>query len=270
MSSKRRLSSTSPQKSPKKQKTTGALDAFFRAKQPARSQAQRDEGQAHNVTNAASSKPPSTHLSGETMERAIIVEDAGPVLRCNEPSEIIKFVQGASESPAIPYPAQISSDVSLRHDEVSGPILSASGTESLLQFPDLSSDPLTFDTSQCPWPSHKPAPYSFLAHVLNHLSQTKSRIILLNTLTNALRFLILYDPESIVPALYMVSNSISPSYVPVELAVGPKILSSALMSISGLTSAALRRVSFKVFAAGTHAHSMAVSSYTTHMAIPVT
>ena len=246
MSSKRRLSSTSPQKSPKKHKTSGALDAFFRAKQPAQSQARRDEEQAHNLTNAASSKlSPSIHLSGETMERAIIIEDedAGPVLRANEPSETIKSVQGASESPAVPYPAQISSDVSLRHDEVSGPILSASGTELLLQFPELGGDPLTFDTSQCPWPSHKPAPYSFLAYVLNHLSQTRSRIILLNTLTNALRFLILYDPDSIVPALYMVSNSISPSYMPVELAVGPKILSSALMSISGLTSAALKRVS---------------------------
>lgn len=251
MSSKKRNSSTSPRKSPKKLKpTTGALDAFFRPvqlTQPTQLQARRGGVQECSPTGVA----PQDLLcfddvsSGDTMERAIIIEDEDerPVLQSNEHSATTPPIQGASEPATAPYSTRIPSDMSSQPGQASGPVLNALSAELIPQYPNLGSDPLTFDASQCPWSSQRSVSYSFLAHVLHHLSQTKSRILLLNTLTNALRFLILYDPESIVPALYMVSNSISPSYMPIELAVGPKILSSALMSISGLTSTALRRVS---------------------------
>jgi DNA ligase-1 len=251
MSSKKRLSSTSPRKSPKKPKTTGSLDAFFRPAQPTQLAQSQDGAQERSMAEAAPAKLASLHhvSSGDTKEGAIMVEDEDdrPVSQSNEQSMTAPSMQEAYEPATVPDSMQISFDTSSQLGQASGPVLNASSAESLFQYPDLGGDPLTFDASQCPWPSQRPVPYSFLAHVLNHLSRTKSRILLLNTLTNSLRFLILYDPESIVPALYMVSNSISPSYVPVELAVGPKILSSALTSISGLTSAALRKVSSEGF-----------------------
>lgn len=268
MSSKKRYPSALPGKSPKKQKITGSLDAFFHP----RLQAQQGEVQAHSLRNVAPAKAqPLGHLlSGDTVERAIVIEDEDerPVPQSNEPCETIHSVQRTSEPPqpaTVLKPTQIYSDESLQL----GPLPDASSAESFSQYPNLGSDPLTFDASQCPWPRQRPAPYSFLAHVLSHLSQTKSRILLLNTLTNALRSLIVYDPEAIVPALYMVSNSISAPYVPVELAVGPKILSSALMSISGLTSAALKRVSWKI-SRQESCSQLGVPSYTSLMGILVT
>jgi DNA ligase-1 len=84
--------------------------------------------------------------------------------------------------------------------------------------------------------------------VLHQLSQTKSRILLVNTLTNALRLFIAHDPASIIPSLYIISNSLAPSYIPVELGLGPSVLSKALQSVSGLKSAALRKVNYLFFA----------------------
>ncbi|KAG8959663.1 hypothetical protein FRC00_001389 [Tulasnella sp. 408] len=123
-------------------------------------------------------------------------------------------------------------------------------------YPDLTSDPLLFDVSNCPWapqsgsaakhpqdrPPSIPAPYSFLTHTFVTLSSTRSRIILVNTLVNTLRLIITHDPTSLLATLYLLSNSISPAYVPVEMSIGPSIISKAIQSVSGLSAAALRKL----------------------------
>ncbi len=108
--------------------------------------------------------------------------------------------------------------------------------------PKLNTDPLEFDISSCPWNRGKPAPYAFLTHTFVQLSSTRSRILLVNTLVNTLRLIVNYDSESLLATLYLLSNSISPSYDPLELNIGPSILSKALQSVSGLSSAALRKL----------------------------
>ena len=110
------------------------------------------------------------------------------------------------------------------------------------QYPNLSSDPASFDLDSCFWPTGTQAPYSFLAHVLCALSATRSRIAILNTLTNALRALLRYNPPSLLPSLYLLSNSLAPPYVPVELGLGPSIISKAIQHVSGVTPAALKRL----------------------------
>ena len=110
------------------------------------------------------------------------------------------------------------------------------------QYPNLSIDPARFSLDSCFWPSSTQAPYSFLAHVLCALSATRSRIAILNTLTNALRALLRYHPPSLLPSLYLLSNSLAPPYVPVELGLGPSIISKAIQHVSGVTPAALKRL----------------------------
>ncbi|KAH7108064.1 ATP-dependent DNA ligase [Auriculariales sp. MPI-PUGE-AT-0066] len=109
-------------------------------------------------------------------------------------------------------------------------------------WPDLSQDPLIFEPgSKPPWKGDK-APYSFLAHALVALSATKSRILILNTLTNTLRSLSVHDRDAVVPAMYLLSNGLSPVYLSVELGIGSGILSKALQHISGLSPATLRKL----------------------------
>lgn len=111
-------------------------------------------------------------------------------------------------------------------------------------YPDLSVDPTNFVIEgNSPWSPLTQTPYSFLVHALLTLSQTRSRILIINTLTNYLRLISLYDPPSLLPSLYLLSNTIAPPYLSVELGLGPSVISKAIQQVSGLTSAALNKLS---------------------------
>ncbi|THH07503.1 hypothetical protein EW145_g3341 [Phellinidium pouzarii] len=101
-------------------------------------------------------------------------------------------------------------------------------------YPILAGDPLRFPFTDCPWrkTSPSPTPYSFLTHVLCSLSGTRSRIAISNILTNALR------------------NSLAPPYIPIELGLGHATISKAIQQVSGLSSAALKRLYNKTGDAG--------------------
>jgi DNA ligase 1 len=112
------------------------------------------------------------------------------------------------------------------------------------QYPNLSVDLASFLLDTCPWPTtgSAQAPYSFLVHALCALSATRSRVVILNTLANALRVITRYHPPSILPSLYLLSNSLAPPYMPIELGLGPSIISKAIQHVSGITPAALKRL----------------------------
>lgn len=100
----------------------------------------------------------------------------------------------------------------------------------LQPFPDLQADPIIFDPSPdmvpCPWwVGENDAPYALLVHALQALTSTRSRIAILSILTNVLRILITHDPDSVLPALYLLSNSLSPPWQGVELGIGGSIIS---------------------------------------------
>ncbi|KAG1737677.1 ATP-dependent DNA ligase [Suillus lakei] len=103
-------------------------------------------------------------------------------------------------------------------------------------------DPFVYDIQESPWPANEPAPYSFLVHTLATLSGTRSRTIIINTLTNTLRTLLNWHRPSLLPSLYLLSNCLVPPYSPVELGIGSSVISKAIQHISGLTSSALRRL----------------------------
>ncbi|KAH7909043.1 ATP-dependent DNA ligase [Hygrophoropsis aurantiaca] len=110
-------------------------------------------------------------------------------------------------------------------------------------YESLSVDPLAFSFDKKPWTGdNTPAPYAFLAHALVTLCETRSRIAIINTLTNTLRTLLRYHIPSLAPALYLLSNSLSPPYYPIELGIGGSIISKAIQHVSGLSSTALKRL----------------------------
>lgn len=109
-------------------------------------------------------------------------------------------------------------------------------------YPALGIDPLAFDLSTVKVPKNTPIPYSFLSHTLLTLSTTRSRITIANALTNALRTICYLHESSLLPSLYLLSNSISPPYQSLELGLGHSIISKAIQNISGLTPAALRKL----------------------------
>jgi DNA ligase 1 len=61
-------------------------------------------------------------------------------------------------------------------------------------------------------------------------------------LTNTLRLILKFDSSSLLPALYLLSNSLSPAYSPIELGLGSSTLNKAILHVSGLTPAALKRL----------------------------
>ncbi|PIL36196.1 hypothetical protein GSI_01857 [Ganoderma sinense ZZ0214-1] len=119
------------------------------------------------------------------------------------------------------------------------------GNANPLKYPTYSPldvDPPSYNVACEVWDANAPVPYSFLAHTLATLSGTRSRIAKLDTLTNALRSISRQHPPSLLPALYLLSNSLSPPYSLIELGLGPSIISKAIQHVSGLSSAALKRL----------------------------
>jgi DNA ligase-1 len=106
----------------------------------------------------------------------------------------------------------------------------------------LSQETFTFDLEDQAWPSGVAAPYSFLAHTLAHLAKTRSRAAIINILTNSLRTIIRFHTSSLLPTLYLLSNSLSPAYRSVELGLGPSSISRAIQHVSGISSQALKRL----------------------------
>lgn len=85
-------------------------------------------------------------------------------------------------------------------------------------------------------------PYSFLAHTLLSVIGTRSRIAIINILTNSIRVILHHHPESLIPALYLLSNTLAPPYSPVELGLGPSIITQSIQHVSGLSHSALKKL----------------------------
>lgn len=107
--------------------------------------------------------------------------------------------------------------------------------------------PLTFDPQkyipelQKQWlPEGGMATYALLTHCFVLVNSTQSRIKIVDTLTNLLRVLIEGDPESLLPAVWLATNSISPPYIDVELGLGGSAISKALKKVCGLDNSSLK------------------------------
>lgn len=92
--------------------------------------------------------------------------------------------------------------------------------------------------------------FSFLARTLAEIRQTRSRTAIINGLTNFFRIVAAHHPQSLTPSVYLLSNTLAPPFRQVELGLGPSALSQSIQQVSGLTSAALRKLYTKFGDAG--------------------
>jgi len=117
--------------------------------------------------------------------------------------------------------------------------------------------PLTFDPQdytaklQQEWSRDDgSATYSLLVRCFVLINSTQSRIKIVDTLVNLLRVIIEADPSSLVPAVWLATNSISPPYIDLELGLGGSAISKALKKVCGLDNAGLKTLYNKYGDAG--------------------
>ncbi|PWY92434.1 ATP-dependent DNA ligase [Aspergillus heteromorphus CBS 117.55] len=84
------------------------------------------------------------------------------------------------------------------------------------------------------------ASYALLTRAFVLANATTSRIRIVDTLVNFLRVLIEGDPSSVLPAVWLATNSISPPYDESELGLGGSSISKALKKVYGLNSQGLK------------------------------
>ncbi|KAK3313196.1 hypothetical protein B0H66DRAFT_387664 [Apodospora peruviana] len=114
----------------------------------------------------------------------------------------------------------------------------------------LDESPLTFDPSkfipqlQESWAAEggDDASYSLLTRCFVLVNGTQSRIKIVNTLVNCIRLLIEGDPSSLLPAVWLATNAISPPYISMELGLGGSAISKALKQVCGLDNRSLKTI----------------------------
>ena len=84
------------------------------------------------------------------------------------------------------------------------------------------------------------ASYALLTRCFVLVSSTQSRIKIVDNLVNCIRLLIEADPESLLPAVWLATNSISPPYISLELGLGGSAISKALKKVCGLDNTGLK------------------------------
>ncbi|KAJ5941192.1 hypothetical protein N7516_001360 [Penicillium verrucosum] len=125
---------------------------------------------------------------------------------------------------------------------------SSAGTEDTISLAiPLEQSPQTFDASQYAaelrshWATEGgDASYALLTRAFVLANATTSRIKIVDALVNLLRVLIEGDPSSVLPAVWLATNSISPPYDELELGLGGSSISKALKKIYGLNGQGLK------------------------------
>ncbi|OAK95207.1 ATP-dependent DNA ligase [Phaeosphaeriaceae sp. SRC1lsM3a] len=84
------------------------------------------------------------------------------------------------------------------------------------------------------------ATYALLTRCFILVNSTTSRIKIVDTLVNLLRTIIEGDPQSLLPAVWLATNAISPPYIDLELGLGGSAISKALKKVCGLDNAGLK------------------------------
>ncbi|KAL5611999.1 hypothetical protein BROUX41_000438 [Berkeleyomyces rouxiae] len=86
------------------------------------------------------------------------------------------------------------------------------------------------------------ASYALLTRCFVLINGTTSRIKIVDTLVNCLRLLIEGDPSSLLSAVWLATNAISPPYESLELGIGGSAISKALKKACGLDNRALKAI----------------------------
>ncbi|EXJ87248.1 DNA ligase 1 [Capronia epimyces CBS 606.96] len=169
--------------------------------------------------------------------------------------EAKSFVAAAPDPPA-PTP-EVGPRATGTQKSVLGLQTTASDEDTITLTIPFDQSPLTFDPSRYVselkghWQADGGcASYALLTRCFVLINSTQSRIKIVDTLVNCLRTLIEADPESLLPAVWLATNSISPPYISLELGLGGSAISKALKKICGLDNAGLKSLYDKYGDAG--------------------
>ncbi|KAL9639371.1 MAG: hypothetical protein Q9164_000953 [Protoblastenia rupestris] len=123
----------------------------------------------------------------------------------------------------------------------------ASAEDAVSSIVPFDESPLTFDPSKYipdlkkHWAKEGGnASYGLLTRCFVLVNSTQSRIKIVDTLVNFLRTIIEGDPESLLPAVWLATNAISPPYISLELGLGGSAISKALKKTCMLDNAGLK------------------------------
>ncbi|GJC77528.1 DNA ligase 3 [Colletotrichum liriopes] len=190
-------------------------------------------------------------------ERADSTPCPEPVREPSPQSQSINAVQFTKERPAV----DLSSTTAVHPAAPKTKTLTlssvANAEDSVSTRIPLDQSPLTFDPSEfvpqlkIHWAAEGGhASYAFLTRCFILVNATQSRIKIVDTLVNCIRVLIEADPESLLPAVWLATNAISPPYISLELGLGGSAISKALKQVCGLDSRALKTIYDKYGDAG--------------------
>ncbi|CAO1630346.1 unnamed protein product [Parajaminaea phylloscopi] len=114
---------------------------------------------------------------------------------------------------------------------------------------DFTQDVFVFDpnlVSTTGWPKasddtgRATTPYALLSHAFIVITATNSRLLIVTVLTNLMRTIKTLDPDSLIPAIYLITNHIAPSYEDVQLGIGGSITNKAIKSVTGKSARTLK------------------------------
>lgn len=122
-----------------------------------------------------------------------------------------------------------------------------SAEDAILSTVPFDESPMTYNPSKWlpdlkkHWATHsEEASYGLLTRCFVLVNSTQSRIKIVDTLVNFLRTIIEGDPDSLLPAVWLATNALSPPYISLELGLGGSAISKALKNMCGLDNAALK------------------------------
>ncbi|KAG6022159.1 hypothetical protein E4U19_005212 [Claviceps sp. Clav32 group G5] len=235
---------------------------FFFARQ------RQNNGSSLSNTPNESSGVPSSDLSDEELARKLQAEWNREVENGGYPdqppnSSLTVQVSAAEPEKVVTHPK--SGPLPPTSHERTSPtasstlVLQSNGTaeDSVVSTIPLDESPLVFEPSKYiqklrhHWKAEGgDASYAFLTRCFVLVSATASRIKIVDALVNCLRILIEGDPSSLLPAVWLATNSISPAYISLELGLGGSAISKALKQVCGLDSRSLKSLYNKYGDAG--------------------
>ncbi|GAB00057.1 uncharacterized protein L969DRAFT_54793 [Mixia osmundae IAM 14324] len=168
------------------------------------------------------------------------------------------FSSGASgrqSEPQRPGQSSLNADTSMKHEDVkretigSVSVLGAAiapGSE--ISYP-LQRDIFDFlpsrdiDTSSWPRQNGKViVPYAFLTAAFVLIAATRSRLVIVTLLTNALRTITHFQPDALLHAVYLTTNHVAPSYEGIELGIAGTVVTKAIKTVSNAGPGELKKL----------------------------
>lgn len=191
-------------------------------------------------------------LSDEALARQLQAqwneEESVPPRRddTNQPTAVDFEPNAAPSAPTIAVDAIATAPPAPKKNTLS--LQSSAGTEDTVSLSvPFDQSPQTFDASKYAtelrshWAAEGgDASYALLTRAFVLANATTSRIKIVDTLVNFLRVLIEGDPSSLLPAVWLATNSITPPYDEKELGLGGSSISKALKKIYGLDNQGLK------------------------------